>query len=61
MPENTLPCRCKDCAHEWEQPQGLPMEMTAWVKAVKKVHCPKCKSKHIVFAFSDGPPRARLA
>lgn len=41
---NELACKCKKCGERWDQPQDLPMEMTAWLKTLKHLRCPKCNA-----------------
>lgn len=50
---NELLCKCKNCAKVWEEPQNLPMEMTEWTKAVKKIRCPHCQSAKLSILFGE--------
>jgi hypothetical protein len=63
MVDNQLPCKCKQCGECWDQPQHLPMEMSAWIKTIRKLKCPKCSAnyKNISIPFGDGPPRISVA
>ncbi len=49
--EGHLPTKCEGCRHEWEQPLDLPMDMSVFAKLVKKIRCPQCGGKKLVFIF----------
>lgn len=50
---NELLCKCKKCAKVWEQPMSLPMEITEWTKAIKRIKCPKCQSAQLSVLFGS--------
>lgn len=55
MKENYLPAKCNTCEKSWEQPVALPMDMSTFVKTIKKLRCSKCGSNKITFIFGDNP------
>lgn len=50
---STMPCRCRNCDHVWNEAFSLPMDLGIFSNTVRQMTCPKCNDskKNIIVEF----------
>lgn len=53
--ESPMPLICGACRHKWKDAQSFPVDISAWLKKLRKIKCPNCGAgrKDLKIPFGD--------
>lgn len=54
-------CRCAKCDHRWTFVLDMPMEVTAFVREIKRMRCPNCNAsaRHVLLPIGENDDHDR--